>query len=287
MKKQRKTITFIFIIGIIAILCIIVLMITNNIQNRLLDSNSTYNNGSSNIDTVSEDKNVIEESQTSSQEDSFSGLQTPSSTNSSVTTSSDSSTVINTSSTTSKPTSNADNNNSSVESTTTSGGNTGTTSKPVIVQRADTNTGISWDGVSPIIYTYPDGSTGTEKRDGATYEYLPGMIQTYKIERDLTGREVGSICLSCKKAVGRLSKGLYCKRVNIAVYCTECGAFIPAFKCHTCYNGEDNLFYCEKCGKIMGDGTDETCLSYWTGGEHDCPNCGDTIPVRTCHTCKR
>lgn len=106
-------------------------------------------------------------------------------------------------------------------------------------QLADHETGISWDGVSPIIYTYPDGSTGTEKREGATYEGAPGIITTV-VTVDY-GKEM-----------------------------------TPSQKPLTC----------TECGKELGDGTNGTCLMYWTGGDHECANCGEIIPEYTCHTCK-
>lgn len=105
----------------------------------------------------------------------------------------------------------------------------------VVVQRADPETGISWDGKSPIIYTYADGTTGTEKRDGATYESLPGMIAT----------------------------------INLAAENYESD-----------YDGT-----CPHCGRKGWDGTNGTCLRYFTGGDHTCANCGDVVPENTCHTC--
>ena len=43
--------------------------------------------------------------------------------------------------------------------------------------------------------------------------------------------------------------------------------------------------YCQYCGKKEWDGTNGTCLRYWGGGDHNCPNCGVLVPVNTCHTC--
>lgn len=43
---------------------------------------------------------------------------------------------------------------------------------------------------------------------------------------------------------------------------------------------------CVHCGKIRGDGTDNTCLRYsLLDGDILCPNCGKAIPKHTCHTC--
>ena len=106
-------------------------------------------------------------------------------------------------------------------------------SKPVVVQSANPETGISWDGKSPIIYTYPDGTTGTEKRVGATYEVEPGLIYTIREEK----------------------------------------------------GSAENDHLCSDCGKVIGNGTNGTC-NQWLMGDVNCPNCGEYVKVRTCHTCK-
>ena len=113
------------------------------------------------------------------------------------------------------------------------------TSAPVVVQRADISTGISWDGVSPIIYTYPDGTTGTEPQIGATFESYPGRVVT-------------------------VTK-----------------SHLPDDSSEP----DKDLSVCDDCGRKYGDGTNGTCISYWTGGDHICEHCGVTIPVNTCHTC--
>lgn len=104
---------------------------------------------------------------------------------------------------------------------------------------ADPYTGLSWDGVSPIIYTYPDGTTGTEPMVGATYERKPGVIIAY------TGSGLGSIetspptnifyCEHCGKTCGDGADGT-CVRwlVDGEHTCTNCGATVPAHVCHTC-----------------------------------------------------
>ncbi len=110
---------------------------------------------------------------------------------------------------------------------------------PVVTQMADLTTGISWDGVSSIIYTYPDGTTGTEIQVGATYEALPGRINTVD------------------------------------------ESHMPNWKPDS--NEYDG--HCTHCGKKGGDGSNGTCLRYWTGGDHTCANCGVIVPQSTCHTC--
>ncbi len=87
-----------------------------------------------------------------------------------------------TSTSTTQNTNNSTGNSSTGSSGTQTGGVTingsGTFNGKTFVQAADPETGISWDGVSPIIYTYPDGTTGTEKREGASYEKYPNMFTT-------------------------------------------------------------------------------------------------------------
>lgn len=42
---------------------------------------------------------------------------------------------------------------------------------------------------------------------------------------------------------------------------------------------------CSHCGKVMGDGTNGTCVR-WMMGDMTCPVCGEFVPANTCHTCK-
>lgn len=177
-------------------------------------------------------------------------------------------------------------------STTSSGGPSQSTNKVVhpisglpLKDRANPETGLSWDGVSPIIYTYPDGTTGTEPKDGATYEYLPGWIETYKLPRDMLGRLIGSICEKCGKEVCISSNGSGCKKEPNAFYCSDCGTHVMAHTCHTCtfVSGES---YCDDCGKISGNGLNGTCCQ-WLMGDVECIWCGEHVKVRTCHTCTR
>ena len=154
------------------------------------------------------------------------------------------------------------------------------------VGRADPSTGLSWDGVSPIIYTYPDGTTGTEPREGATYEVVPGVTSTYTIPCDAVGREKGSICPQCGKEIQTLSSGKYCKQTPNSHYCGQCGSYITAYTCHTCKNYMQGIYYCEDCGRISGnDGSNGKCVNWLTGGNHTCPACGANVPGYTCHTC--
>ena len=171
------------------------------------------------------------------------------------------------------------------ETTNTSNKNNGSTSSQTVVQTANTDTGISWDGVSPIIYTYPDGTQSTTPIDGATYEVVPGWIGTYETARDQVGRPYNSICSSCGKEVGGGGNDT-CLQIPREGYCVNCGVHLQALTCHTCAPGTDTDFilYCEDCGKISGNGLNGTCLQYWAF-ENDCTNCGEVVPVNTCHTC--
>lgn len=138
--------------------------------------------------------------------------------------------------------------NSSTEKPTPSDDNTTTpttSSKPATSTAtgvANTKKGVSWDGKSPIVYTYADGTTGTKPMDGATYESMPGVITTYK-EYTFSFEDTGN-------------------------------------------KDEIVTFHCDYCGKEDGDGTKGTCLRWFSGGDHTCPNCNATVPSNTCHTCK-
>lgn len=152
-----------------------------------------------------------------------------------------------------------------------------------VVQRANPETGISWDGKSPIIYTYQDGSTGTVPKDGATYEGLPGIITTYYVPKDGNNRAIGSICVECSKPVGNGDIGSHtCYQTSYSKYCFYCGAWLNANTCHSC---KSEAHHCTDCGKIMGDGLNGTCVT-WLMGDVDCPNCGEHVGAHVCHTCK-
>ena len=164
-----------------------------------------------------------------------------------------------------------------------------TSSTPQVVQPADPDTGISWDGVSPIIYTYEDGTTGTEKRDGASYEYLPGMYNEIYYPKDDAGRYHGEACPSCGKIIGIGTENT-CTQSSRSEYCYYCGIYVHAQTCHTCAPGTDTDFihYCQDCGEISGDGRNGTCAQFWTAGMHSCVYCGETeIPANTCHSCTK
>ena len=158
------------------------------------------------------------------------------------------------------------------------------------VAPADPETGISWDGKSPIIYTYPDGTTGTVPVKGAKYEYMPGLWTTIKIPEDSAGRPAGSICPTCGKVVAdSWGEGPdTCHQSDVSHYCNACGKWVNAYTCHDCVEyqvGETR--YCTLCGKVAGDGTNGTCVVWMTGGpDRRCEHCGDPCPPYTCHTCK-
>jgi len=46
----------------------------------------------------------------------------------------------------------------------------------------------------------------------------------------------------------------------------------------------DPIKYCQECGKKNGDGTNGTCVQFINAC--NCPNCGEYVEARTCHTCK-
>lgn len=98
---------------------------------------------------------------------------------------------------------------------------------------ADPNTGISWDGVSPIIYTYPDGTTGTEPRVGATYEAMPGITGT--IYAPIEPEEYDGRCPDCGKVEGDGTNSTCLQYwAGGGANCDHCGEFVPEDTCHTC-----------------------------------------------------
>ena len=115
------------------------------------------------------------------------------------------------------------------------------------VAPADPKTGISWDGVSPIIYTYADGTTGTEPKLGATYYINPYMIGT-----------VNAYTLGQQDPDEFLGGG-----------------------------SDGSVETCRHCGKPSGDGTNGTCVHWMVEGTHTCKHCGEAVPGKTCHTCDK
>ena len=147
----------------------------------------------------------------------------------------------------------------------------------------DPKAGIAWDGVSPLIFIYPDGTVGTELVDGAQYEYAPGSLTTYVIDRDDAGRPIGSTCPDCGRTVGHITQGVNCTKSPWQWYCTECGNDIEADTCHTCEDYVDGVFYCIVCRKQMGDGSNGTCVRYYQN--ITCEHCGEIAYASECHTC--
>lgn len=131
-----------------------------------------------------------------------------------------------TSSVTNEPSSSSPSSDSTPPPSSSSG-----STQPAVVQMANPDTGVSWDGKSPIVYTYPDGTTGTEKRDGATYEQVPGMINTII---EFTPVEYDGKCSSCGKTEGNGAHGTCLRFWTSGHDCPNCDVFVPARTCHTC-----------------------------------------------------
>lgn len=117
--------------------------------------------------------------------------------------------------------------------TSTTTDTTSSTTTRKFVQLADTETGISWDGVSPILYTYPDGTTGYEKRDGATYEQVPGLIDTVNLAAENYVTDYDGYCKICGKKGWDGTNGT-CAKFLRAINCPNCGEYVEANTCHTC-----------------------------------------------------
>ena len=157
--------------------------------------------------------------------------------------------------------------------------------KPVAVQTANTMTGISWDGKSPIVYTYADGTTGTTPKEGALYEVIPGVYGTYSVALDSAGRNLTSNCTTCGKKVGTGINNT-CLQYSTPSYCGGCGILVQAYTCHTCAS-PSGITYCQYCGRLSGhDGSNGQCVRWsLSTSDHNCSACGAIVPAATCHTC--
>ncbi len=91
---------------------------------------------------------------------------------------------------------------------------------------ANVGTGISWDGVTPILYTYEDGSTGYELREGAKYEKFPGLIGSVNLSI--------CFCSECGKASGNGTNGTCVQWLMGDLNCPNCGVHVEVRTCHTC-----------------------------------------------------
>lgn len=110
------------------------------------------------------------------------------------------------------------------------------------VRYADPLTGLSWDGKSPIIYTYEDGTTGTTPQLGATYYSDPYTISTVNAYDmgwitydEFSGGASDSTCLHCGKPMGNGLNGT-CVRwmAGSSHVCPNCGETVATQVCHTC-----------------------------------------------------
>lgn len=115
-----------------------------------------------------------------------------------------------------------------VETTSTPSASSG---KVTVVQMADPNTGVSWDGKSPIVYTYTDGTTGTVPKDGATYEQVPGVVNTVTETKHV---EYDGKCSDCGKTEGDGTNGTCAQWLMGDVDCPICGVHVAVRTCHTC-----------------------------------------------------
>lgn len=111
------------------------------------------------------------------------------------------------------------------------------------VAPADTTTGISWDGVSPIVYTYADGSTGTEPKLGATFYVTPnriGIISALNLnwvsnEEYFGGSTSDGYCGHCGRQYGDGTNGTCIRWLAGGTHiCEHCGNAVPDHTCHSC-----------------------------------------------------
>lgn len=101
------------------------------------------------------------------------------------------------------------------------------------VRDADSETGISWDGESKIIYRTAEGLT-TEKTYGGYYEIRPN--EWVQLPYEIKEETVTDKCEHCGRVRGDGSGGT-CIRYSLAdgdMTCSNCGKTIPKHTCHTC-----------------------------------------------------
>jgi len=135
-----------------------------------------------------------------------------------------------------------------------------------------------------IIYTYTDGTTGYEPKDGATYVNERGLTVTYQTPRDEAGRPRGEFCEVCNEVISSTNVYGRCSWKPTADFCDDCGLLVEAYSCHDCADLKNNATICSACGFPDGIGIGK-CTRFLGDGEHTCHNCGETVPGWTCHTC--
>lgn len=99
------------------------------------------------------------------------------------------------------------------------------------VKDANPETGISWDGKSRIVYTYTDGTKGSEKKNGATYEVAPGLVRIYYAPDE---KEWDGTCSHCGKVSGDGKNGTCVRWLMSDMDCPNCGVHVKQGQCHTC-----------------------------------------------------
>ena len=105
-----------------------------------------------------------------------------------------------------------------------------------------TNTGTNANG--EIIYTYPDGTTGTVPKDGAIYEMVPGVWVEYDedaLDSSMTEEEKEAAdkgifyCSHCGKKCGDGTNGTCRYWLTGGNHtCPNCGDIVPGGECHSC-----------------------------------------------------
>ena len=103
--------------------------------------------------------------------------------------------------------------------------------KNAYVQDADPETGISWDGKSHIVYTYTDGTKGSEKKDGASYEVSPGVTRIYYAQDE---SEWNQCCAVCGRKSGDGKNGTCVRWLMSDMECPYCKSNVKQGECHTC-----------------------------------------------------
>jgi hypothetical protein len=100
------------------------------------------------------------------------------------------------------------------------------------VQDADPETGISWDGISAIIYRLTSGEETFTKTYGAYYELRPNVWVL--LEEPTDREEWDGRCHHCGKISGDGNEGTCVRYMMGDIDCPICDEHIPVNTCHTC-----------------------------------------------------
>ncbi len=101
---------------------------------------------------------------------------------------------------------------------------------------------LNWDKNAPVIYTYLDGTTGTDPKLGATYRYNKYEVHTVNAYdlglisyEEFNGPGSDGYCSDCGKLKGDGTNGTCTWWLGSETHiCEYCGGTMNPWSCHTC-----------------------------------------------------